>query len=102
MNEIVNSVLNNRVRHYKGFWITKFSGEVVFVLKKNQDLKIMSYNEVLFNSANYCIIESTINEGLLYGSALHNINSLEKNGNIYYHVIDILPIERFNNIKITS
>lgn len=31
-----------------------------------------------------------------------DVKSLEKNGNIYHHVIDILPIERFNNIKITS
>lgn len=43
LKEIVNGMLNNLVHHYKGFWITKFSGEVVFVLKKNQDLKILCY-----------------------------------------------------------
>lgn len=95
LKDIVNSMLNNRVRHYRGFWIAKFSGEVVFILKKNQNLEIMSYDEILVNPNNYCTIKATIDkgilyEGILYGNALHDIRVKRRLDLISYHADNLL------------
>lgn len=95
LKEIVNNMLNNRIRHYRGFWIAKFSGEVVFVLKKSQNVEIMSYDEILINPNNYCTIKSTIDKGILYeailyGHALHDIRVKRRLDLISYHADNLL------------